>query len=383
MVHSLIPADSDLAIWAALAGVVAFGLWSEKTGWGRRLTGVIVVLMTAFALSNLGVLPHEAAVYSTVMSKFTPLFLALLLFRVDLKSLRKESAPTFIIFAVGAAGVVLGAVIAYAVAPIDGPRAELAGMFAATYIGGSANFAVVGATLGVDDGEILAPAAAADTIVTIFYLLMLGALPGIAALRTFFTSRRENAAAGKTIGEKPSAPGWMDENLDLRATVFSLFLALAIVGAAEWAQSLTEIRGVSILVITILAVTAATLAPSWLRPAEGPFQLGMILMLMFFVALGASGSLSTLIASGPSMLVFAGIVIGVHFIVIFSVGKLFKFDIAEIATASNACVCGPPTAAGMAADAGWDHMVTPGILVGSLGFAIASLVGVSVAGLLS
>lgn len=379
MEFPLIPAQNTLAIWAALAGIVAFGLWSEKTVLGRRLTGVIVVLIGAFLLSNIGLIPHEAAAYSTVMSQFVPLSLALLLFRVDLKSLRKESAPTFIIFGVGVAGVVLGAVTAYFLVPVDGPKAELAGMFAATYIGGSANFAAVGTALGVSGGDFLVPAAAADTIVTIVYLLILGALPGIRLARAFFASPRTTSNNAPT----ESAPGgWLDGTLNLRATMFALFLAFVIVSVSGWVQSLVEIRGVSIVMITVFAVAAATLAPSWLRPAEGPFQLGMILMLMFFAALGASGDIPSLIASGPSMFIFAGAVIGVHFVVIFGVGKLLKLDLAEIATASNACVCGPPTAAGMAADAGWDHMVTPGILVGSLGFAIASLVGVGVAGAL-
>ena len=73
----------------------------------------------------------------------------------------------------------------------------------------------------------------------------------------------------------------------------------------------------------------------------------------------------------------------VHFVITYGAGWLLKFDIAEIATASNACVCGPPTAAGMAADAGWDHLVTPAIVAGTLGFAIANIAGVFVVNLLS
>ena len=45
--------------------------------------------------------------------------------------------------------------------------------------------------------------------------------------------------------------------------------------------------------------------------------------------------------------------------------------------------CGPPTAAGMVADAGWDHLVTPTVLAGSLGFAVANIAGIAVATLLT
>jgi len=115
-----------------------------------------------------------------------------------------------------------------------------------------------------------------------------------------------------------------------------------------------------------------------IKPAEGPFQLGMILLLIFFAALGASGDVSTLAEHGPKLLLFAATIMGVHFVITFGFGWLFKYDIAEIVTASNACVCGPPTAAGMAADAGWNHLITPGILAGSLGFAIANFAGIFV-----
>jgi len=136
----MIDVGNTFALWAALIGIVAFGIWSERTKLGRRLTATIVILLTALVLSNFGVIPTEAPVYSTVMGNFIPLGLALLLLRVDLTTLKSEAGPTLAIFLIGAAGTIAGAVLAvYLIAP-DLYPAELAGMFAATYIGGSANF---------------------------------------------------------------------------------------------------------------------------------------------------------------------------------------------------------------------------------------------------
>lgn len=375
---ALISPENDLAIWAALIGIAAFGFWSEKTGWGRRLTGTIVVLITAFALSNIGVIPDWAPVYGTVMSSFVPLALALLLLRVDLRTLRSEAGPTLVIFLIGGVGTILGAVAAFYLVPLDSYRAELAGMFTATYIGGSANFAVVADAFGVSDGDVLVPAAASDTIATILYLIVLGAIPGMRLFRRNFPQRIapvQNAKAGP-------AHTWTVTEFDISGTLVSLFLALLFVIAGGVVQALTEVRGVSVLTITVLAVAAGTLFADRIKPMQGSFQLGMVLMLLFFAALGATGSIAKLIEAGPLMLYFATTIIGVHFVVVFGMGYLLKLDLAEIAIASNACVCGPPTAAGMAADAGWDHLVTPGILAGSLGFVIASLAGVGVANFL-
>ncbi len=87
----MIPGTNHLAMWAVLTGIVSFGLWSERSAIGRRLTATIVVLLTAFVLSNVGFIPHSAPVYGTVMSSFVPLALALLLFRVDLREIRKST----------------------------------------------------------------------------------------------------------------------------------------------------------------------------------------------------------------------------------------------------------------------------------------------------
>ncbi len=163
----------------------------------------------------------------------------------------------------------------------------------------------------------------------------------------------------------------------------SLFLAVGVVMTGGWLQSRVGLPGISILTVTVLSVALGTALPDLLRPQRGGFQLGMAFMLLFFAALGANGDLGVLITSGPVFLLFAGVVIGVHFTVTFGVAWAFDLDLAETLAASNACACGPPTAAGMVADAGWDHLVTPTVLAGSLGFAVANLAGILVATLLT
>ena len=62
--------------------------------------------------------------------------------------------------------------------------------------------------------------------------------------------------------------------------------------------------------------------------------------------------------------------------------KLLKIDLAEALVASNACIMGPATAAAIAAGQGWRSLVTPGLLVGVLGYVIANFLGVAVTELL-
>lgn len=48
-------------------------------------------------------------------------------------------------------------------------------------------------------------------------------------------------------------------------------------------------------------------------------------------------------------------------------------------TASNAAIGGPATAAAMCTSRGWPKMVTPALLVGTLGYAIGTPIGMLVA----
>ena len=52
--------------------------------------------------------------------------------------------------------------------------------------------------------------------------------------------------------------------------------------------------------------------------------------------------------------------------------------LAEALVASNACIMGPATAAAIAAGQGWRGLVTPGLLIGILGYVIANFLGVAV-----
>ena len=80
---------------------------------------------------------------------------------------------------------------------------------------------------------------------------------------------------------------------------------------------------------------------------------------------------------GPILFVFAALILTVHLIFLLGAGKLFKLDLAEIVIASNANMGGPTTAAAMAVARNWRGLVIPAILCGTLGYAVATFIGVA------
>lgn len=56
---------------------------------------------------------------------------------------------------------------------------------------------------------------------------------------------------------------------------------------------------------------------------------------------------------------------------------MWRVNRKEILLASNANVGGPSTAAAMAAAKGWDKLVVPSLLVGVLGYSVATFVSLA------
>ena len=65
---------------------------------------------------------------------------------------------------------------------------------------------------------------------------------------------------------------------------------------------------------------------------------------------------------------------------VFAIGKkLLRLSTRELLVASNANVGGPATAGALAAGKNWTELVVPGMLVGNLGNALGTFVGLGMA----
>jgi uncharacterized membrane protein len=106
-------------------------------------------------------------------------------------------------------------------------------------------------------------------------------------------------------------------------------------------------------------------------------------MYLVFCANGMRADLGLLAEASWGIVGLGVVVIAVHFVVVMVLGWLFRFDLAEIVTASNAAVLAPPTAAALAAAKGWTGLIAPATMVGMLGYAAGTFVGSALAGLLA
>jgi len=124
--------------------------------------------------------------------------------------------------------------------------------------------------------------------------------------------------------------------------------------------------------------------------AKAGETLGTSLLYLFFATAGAPGwrLKESIQQSFPSIATFLIILYGVHGATLWSLKKLVEvtkmgkskywkkvISPQRLLTASSAAIGGPATAAALAQSNQWDSLLTPSLLVGNVGYAIATFIG--------
>jgi len=378
---TLIGPDNDFALMAALFVIAGGAFLAEKTRIGAHLTGTVIAILAAIAATNLKLMPHSAPAYDFVFEYFVPVLIPLFLFKADLRKMLFETTRMTGAFLLASAGTIAGVLVAASLLRLDAlapmastdpglREAGIAGLFTSTYIGGSVNYAALGEITGLSsDASFFSAATATDNLFSALFLSVLALLPGWNWLTRKF-DRHEH-------GEEPAeteAPG------EVSAATLTLSLAAAITFVAV-GDGITDALGMPALryaIITALVVAAATAFPQWMQRLAGSFRLGVGLAFVFFAAIAAGADIKAMIDIAPLLVLLVVILLSVHLTIVLVVGRLFGLTLPELVTASNAAVLGATTAPALAAARGWHDLVTPGVLVGVLGYALGTFAGTAI-----
>ena len=377
--------DNPTTVMAVLFALAAIGFWSETTKLGSYLTGTVVVILLAIIAANVGFIPHQSEAYDFVFSKIVPVIIPLFLFKANIVQMMREASRLTLAFLLASFATVLGVLIATELVDVTSmlsgrldaneARAGVAGLFTATYIGGSVNYAALGEiTTLVEEASFFSAATAVDNVYSALYLTVLALLPAWHWLARKFIPLAENPAieSGLKPLEAEAKP------ISAATIAYTLALSLSIVAVSDAIVAATGVGMYRYAIITLITVGLATFLPSMTKHLSGSFELGIALSMVFFGSIAAGANVSAVISIAPMLIVFAGILLTVNAVVLLVMGRWLKLSLPELIIASNAAILGATTAPAMAAAKGWHTLVTPSVLVGVLGYALGTLLGTAV-----
>ena len=389
----LIGAENIFGLIMVFVALAAFGFWSEYTRLGKFLSGVILVILAGIVLSNLRIVPFSAPFYDAVWTYAVSLAIPLLLMRANLRELFPVAGPMLLTFVIAALGTVAGVLAGHALVDLGPSSANIVSTIGASWIGGSMNFAATSQALGMEAGTLLSAMAAADNVGGTLFLVLLVLIPGRAVIRRFIPSPIvEAAAAEESAEEEAERKGALPP---VQVSKLALLLAISAIccflgyetaaliggwGAAAGIGWLADFSRYGVLFLTLYALAVANLFPRQIEKLHGDFDLGMFFMYVFFGVMGAGANVVLMIETALPVFAFVGIMASVHLAVVLAAAKLFKIDLAEAMLVSNAVALGPATAAAQAAGQRWHALVTPAVMLGVLGYAIATFIGVALSG---
>ena len=378
---TLISPDNDFALMAALYVIAGGAFLAEKTRVGSHLTGAVIAILAAIAAANMKIIPHSAPAFDFVFSYFVPVLIPLFLFKANLRHMLFETTRMTVAFLVASVGTIIGVIIAVGLldlsalataANIDPELREagIAGLFTSTYIGGSVNYAALGEITGLrTDASFFSAATATDNLFSAVFLSVLALLPGWSWLARRFTTHEH--------GEEVEAEQ-TSERISSMSLTLALAAAISFVAIGDGITGAIGMPSLRYAIITLLVLIAATAFPHWMERLHGAFEIGVGLAFVFFAAIAAGANLQAMVEIAPILIVLVVILLSVHLVVLLGVGRLFRLTIPELVTASNAAVLGATTAPALAAARGWHDLVTPGVLVGVLGYALGTFAGTAI-----
>ena len=369
--------DNHLGVFAMIMALSGAAFLLQNTRIGSQITGTVIVILGAIAAANIGLIPHQSPTYDFVFTFVVPILIPLFLLQADLRRVIREASRTTLAFLVASAGTVLGVLVAVSVldlsqlanqsdTAITAKEGAIAGLFAATYIGGSVNYAALGEMTGlITDRSFFSAATAADNLFSALYLSLIASLPALSSLARWYPEHRMSEHV-----ETEAHPAVSAQSLCLALSISVILVVTSDMVAAAWTGPSTRY-----VVLTALTLVLATAVPHIRRLAAGGFELGIALSFSFFASIAAGADIEAMVSKAPMLGALVAMLLAVHLGVLLLVGKLCRLTLPELLTASNAAILGATTAPTMAAAKGWKDQVTPGVLVGVIGYALGTFVG--------
>jgi uncharacterized membrane protein len=386
------PLFNDMfGVMAVITMVPVFFLWLEKkTKWKvfDFLPAIIWIFLTPILLSNLNVLPgidsavipKSSDVYRTFRSFAVPMFIVLMLLDIDIKRTMQVAWRGAAVLVIGAVGIVIGCVAAYAMFQGSLPADSWSGFgaLAGSWIGGTGNLAAVAESVNTPD-ELIGVVVIVDNLVYLVYFPLILTCKRWAPWFNKFTGVTQEEIdavySASSDVEKKRHEVTFPDLLTLVGFAFAAILA------ANWLSTYIPPVGrvlsqgtYAILLVTTFGIL---LSATPLKKVPGTEPVAMALVYIYMTMIGASADLAGM--AGAQWFIAAGfLAIAIHLLVTVAGAKLLRLDVSMAAVASVAGVGGAASAP-VAAAYHREELVPISIMLALIGYALGNYLGVATA----
>ena len=369
--------SNPIYVLAVLCLMVILAVYAGKSKFGKKFGAALLVILFTAILANLKWIPsasNSIPLYDGIFTFVAPISIFYLLLGVNLTSIKKAGLPMIGLFLVGSLATTLGILISwYILTPQDILGTDgniIAGMFTGTYTGGSVNFNAVALEYGFQEKGILyAGTIAVDNVVTTLWIIATLSFPVF--LRPFWKDRTRLISNVKTQNEAHPE----DEHMDLFSLMWLLFLGVSAFYLSDVISNFIP-QIPSILTLSTFGILLAQ--TKLVANLKGSHSLGLYLVFIFLAVIGAYCEISSVIELkdvGITLLMFAGLAVFFHGVIVIIIGGLIYRDWEMIAIVSRANVGGGTTAIALAESFNRKDLILPAILVGTLGTALGTYLG--------
>ncbi len=373
--------ENPVYVLAILCLMVLLSMQAAKTKLGGKLSAALLVILFTAILANLKLIPsasNSIPLYDGIFKYLAPIGIFYLLLEINLQSLKRAGAPMIILFLIGSLATVLGILGSwYLVSPQDvlGDKGDIiAGMLTGTYTGGSVNFNAIALEYDFQkEGALYAGTIAVDNVMTTIWIIVTLAIP--AFMRPLWKDKKVAVKPQSQAQEKTDA-------LTLESLMWLLFLGAAAFYISDLIKQLLP-QIPFILTLSTLGIVLAQIP--FIAKIHGSRSLGIYSLYLFLAVIGAYCEIDAVLelkATGLTLLLFAGLAVLFHGILMIGIGGLTFRDWDMIAIVSQANVGGSTSAIAIAESLNRNELVLPAILVGTLGNALGTYLGFLVVGIL-
>lgn len=345
--------------------------------------GFVFLYIIAALLNTIGVFDHSESVTAVgdgLRTALLPAMILLLLFKCDLRQIIRLGPKLLLTFAVTAASIVVGFLVAYLIlrSVLDPEAWKALGALNASWTGGSANMVAVQEILKASE-DVFGYVLIVDTVIYSFWLLLIFSSVTVSDRFDRWTKADTSKLSVAEADDEDEAPLTLPALFGLLG--FALLVSALAIQAGELLPEVGTVINASTWTILIVIVLGLAIGSTRLGRIRGSSELATM-MLYIIIGIIASGSDFTSLTQAPLYLVAGLIVIVVHAAIMLVYAKLTKTELFSIAVASTANIGGIASAP-VVAGAFNRQLVPVGVLFALMGTFLGTFLGLASAQIMS